>query len=101
MSDVPLPLLENNDELESFEYEIKHNSCKIIGEERFKRINQIIGFLKSNKMFCNNLRKFQNFLRCKNNDGDFINIQEIINKFNEVFGVLDLQDKDKGSDSQK
>lgn len=34
-------------ELESLIYEVEHNSCKKIGEERYKRINQRIGYLRA------------------------------------------------------
>ena len=34
-------------ELASLIYEVEHNSCKRIGEDRYKRINQRIGYLQA------------------------------------------------------
>lgn len=44
-------------ELNSLEYEVENNSCRRIGEERYKRINQEIGLLKGQIKTIEELRK--------------------------------------------
>lgn len=51
---MKLKIIDEN-ELKSLEFEVEHNSCKKIGEERYKRINQRIGELREHQKFANKI----------------------------------------------